>query len=322
MTRLKRPFVRGVLLFGAVLMVLTSDVLGQGPTLIPQAGWTLVSVDSQDATGHLGVHAFDGNAGTFWHTQWSGGSPPHPHEITINLGGMYHVSGFRYLPRQDGFPHGRIGQYEVYVSLDGTTWGAAVSAGTLANISTQQEVLLTTPKTGQYMRLRALTEVEGRPYTSMAELNVLQSGNRPPNGEIDLPTSNVTIAPGGTVSFSGPGTDPENDALTYRWTFGAGGPPDALVEDPGAVQFPAAGVYTVTFTVRDSTNQPDPVPPTRTITVQTGGPPQPPVSLIPQTGWSLVFADSQAAGFGATRAFEGSPSTFWHTEFVRTEPPP
>ena len=53
------------------------------------------------------------------------------------------MSGFRYLPRQDGLPNGRIAQYEFYVSLDGTTWGTPVATGTLANVATQQEVLFT-----------------------------------------------------------------------------------------------------------------------------------------------------------------------------------
>ena len=62
---------------------------------------------------------------------------------------MYNVSAFRHLPRQDGFPHGRIAQYEFYVSLDGVNWGPPVAVGTLANVATEQEVGFA-PKTGQY----------------------------------------------------------------------------------------------------------------------------------------------------------------------------
>ena len=107
-----------------------------------------------------------------WHTQFAGTAPPPPHEIQINLGNVYDMSGFRYLPRQDGVPNGRIGQYEFYVSSDGVNWGAAVATGSFANDATEKQVLFAT-KTGQYVRLRALTEINGLPYTSMAELNVL-----------------------------------------------------------------------------------------------------------------------------------------------------
>ena len=214
---------------------------GESSTPIPQAAWTLGFVDSQDTTGgnYAATNAFDGSAATFWHTQWATAQPPPPHEIQINLGGMYQVNGFRYLPRQDGLPNGRIAQYEFYVSLDGATWGTPVATGIFANVATQQEVLFTA-KVGQYIRLRALSEVSGRPYTAVAELNVLSSGNRPPDSTINAPTGDVTIAPGQTVTFSGTGTDPDNNLpLTYLWNFGTGA--TSTSANPGAVTFPTAG---------------------------------------------------------------------------------
>ena len=98
-----------------------------------------------------------------------------PHEIQINLGASYSVSGIRYLPRQDGgggAANGRIGQYEVYVSTDGVNWGTAVATGTFANNASQKEVRFTA-KTGQYLRLRALSEVNGNPWTTAAEIYAL-----------------------------------------------------------------------------------------------------------------------------------------------------
>ena len=154
---------------------------------LPQFAWSLTFVDSQETTAanNAALNAFDGNPTTFWATQWLAEQPSHPHEIRLDLGSVYNVSAFRHLPRQDGFPHGRIAQYEFYVSLDGVNWGTPVAVGTLANVATEQEVRFA-PKTGQYIRLRALSEVEGRPYTSLAELNVLTSGNLPPNGPLTI----------------------------------------------------------------------------------------------------------------------------------------
>ncbi len=68
--------------------------------------------------------------------------------------------------------NGRIGQYEFYVSTDGVNWGTAVATGTFANNSLEKEVVFAS-KTGRFIRLRALTEVNGKPWTSMAEINVL-----------------------------------------------------------------------------------------------------------------------------------------------------
>ena len=144
--------------------------------VIPQTNWTLVFVDSQEMAGtnYAATNSFDGDVNTFWHTEWFNSRPFPPHEIQINIGAVYNVSGFLYLPRQDGNPNGRIGQYEFYVSLDGVNWGTAVATGTLANTASKSQVLFTS-KTGQYVRLRALTEVNGLPYTSMAELSVLET---------------------------------------------------------------------------------------------------------------------------------------------------
>ena len=145
-------------------------------TVIPQTNWTLKFVDSQEtvAGNYAATNAFDGNPNTMWHTQWSVTPyPPLPHEIQINLGAVYNVSGVLYLPRQDGQTVGTIGQYEFYVSMDGVNWGTAVASGTFASNTAQKQVLFTT-KTGQYVRLRALSEINGQPFTSVAELNVLQ----------------------------------------------------------------------------------------------------------------------------------------------------
>ena len=90
--------------------------------VIPQTGWSLRYVDSQQLPNYAAVYAFDGNVNTFWHTQWSPSAPPPPHDIQIDLGQTYAIDGFRYLPRQDGSPNGRIGQYQFYVSMDGVNW--------------------------------------------------------------------------------------------------------------------------------------------------------------------------------------------------------
>jgi len=46
--------------------------------------------------------------------------------------------------------------------------------------------------------------------------------------------------------------------------------------------------------------------------------------FLPQTGWKLVFADSQETqdqDDHATNAFDGSPSTIWHTQYTGTTAP-
>jgi hypothetical protein len=153
--------------------VRTITVLGSMSD-IPQTGWSLKYVDSQELVAENGaaINAFDGNVGTMWHTQYKGVVAPLPHEIQINLGQTYAIGGFRYVPRQDTGINGTIGQYEFYVSADGVTWGSPVATGTFVANTTAKEVSFA-PKTGQFIRMRALTEVNGGPWTTMAEINVM-----------------------------------------------------------------------------------------------------------------------------------------------------
>jgi hypothetical protein len=80
-----------------------------------------------------------------------------------------------------------------------------------------------------------LTIVEDDPYL-------------PPTAMIS--SSNTTITAGQSVNFQGVSSG--NASPTYLWTFGAGGPPNSIQQNPGDVPFPTAGTYVVNFTVTDS----------------------------------------------------------------------
>ena len=291
---------------------------------IDHTNWSLLYADSQELVGEKGaaINSFDGKSTTIWHTQYYPASTPLPHEIQINLGAHYEISGFRYLPRQDGGVNGRIKDYRFHVSEDGTNWGAAVAAGSFANSASEKTVTFSTV-TGQYVRLVATSEANGNPWTSMAEINVvgiLPTVNQPPNGVISSPSTNVTIQAGETVNFTGTATDPNGDtALTYNWHFGDPAIADSTLKNPGAVLFNNVGTYTVTFTVTDSPGLVDPSPDSRTIAVQTPAP-----AVIAHTNWSLLYVDSQelvAEKGSAVNSFDGKTSTIWHTQYYTTSTP-
>ncbi|MEO8616565.1 MAG: Ig-like domain-containing protein [Luteolibacter sp.] len=182
--------------------------------LVPQAGWTLLRVDSQETAGYPATAAFDGDPNTFWHTQWTGGSTPPPHDLQINLGTVGNLNGFRYLPRQDNYSVGNIGQYEFYVSMDGVTWGSPVASGTFANTAAEKEVLFT-PKNGKFIRLRSLTEINGGTHSSVAELSVLQQ----PGGIINqAPTATAaafTTAQDMPITATLAGSDANGDTVSF-----------------------------------------------------------------------------------------------------------
>ena len=153
----------------------SNEVIYGDYSLIPQSQLTIASVDSEElvANGYA-VNAIDGQPDTLWHTEWYQSEPGCPHEIVIDLGDLYLVGGFRYLPRQDGNINGTVADYSIYVSEDGITWGEAVATGTFAGDTTEKEVTFA-GKSGSYVRFVAMSEVNGNPWTSAAEINILGS---------------------------------------------------------------------------------------------------------------------------------------------------
>ncbi|MFZ3210870.1 MAG: choice-of-anchor D domain-containing protein, partial [Terriglobales bacterium] len=124
----------------------------------------------------------------------------------------YTLSAFQYLPRQDGSACGWIHQYEFYVSSDGVYWNTPVAAGNFdytgyaaqcpgpgAGVPTPRQIGF--PVTiARYIRLRALSEVNGNPWTSAAEIDALGDllpGLFPSAGGLDFPDQllNTSSAP-------------------------------------------------------------------------------------------------------------------------------
>jgi hypothetical protein len=177
--------------------------VARAQSAISQSSWTLHYTDSQDLVGgyYPATNAFDGDPNSIWVTEWVDNSPPPPHELQINLGGVHQISGFRYLPRQDA-PYGRVAAYQFFVSMDGVTWGSPVISGAFQNTLQEQEASFSA-KTGQYVRLRIVSEVGGFPWAALAELNVLAGG------------SSSGGSSGGSGGSSGPSISRANWTLRY-----------------------------------------------------------------------------------------------------------
>ena len=142
------------------------------PAEVPKDIWSLVYVDSEEINyPGLGVMSFDDDPSTIWHTRWSTGDDPYPHEIQVDMGQQYKVFKFTYLNRQDG-ENGRIKDYKLYFSDDTENWGDPVSTGQFINTAAPQTVVLDSAVVGQYFRLLALSEVNGNPWASAAEFYV------------------------------------------------------------------------------------------------------------------------------------------------------
>ncbi len=184
-----------------------------GFTVLPRTGWSLKYADSEETFDSPATFAFDGNANSFWHTKWrTSPLPTMPHEIQLNLGSVQSICGFQYLPRQDGYTVGNIAKYEFYVSLDGSNWGSPVATGTFANTQLQKQITFTS-KSGQFVRLKALSEANGNSETAVAELNILK-GTYTNQSPTALPQS-ITTESDTPVALTLSGSDPNGDALAF-----------------------------------------------------------------------------------------------------------
>ncbi|MFI5109096.1 MAG: discoidin domain-containing protein, partial [Terriglobales bacterium] len=299
--------------------------------------WSVLFVDSQETIcgNGVGANAFDGNPNTMWHTQFCPSSAPMPHEIQINLRASYQLTAFQYLPRQDGSACGWIRQYEFYVSADGVNWGTPAATGTFnygslstkcpgpgASMPSALQIVFP-PATGHYVRLRALSELNGNPWTSAAEINVLGALVAGQSTALTSVSLNPAIVVGGgsstgTVTLSTPA--PAGGALVSLSSSNT-----AVATVPASVTVPANAIsanFTITTTAVGTVTQ-------LNIAGSYSGNAQAsftvnPGSLIPQSGWSLVSVDSQETicgnGVGAN-AFDGNPSTMWHTQFCPSAAP-
>ena len=129
---------------------------------LPRKGWT-VAADSGTAANVL-----DDSPATVWRTD----ETALPHAITIDTHNRVALSGLTYLPPTDS-ADGRIGQYQVAVSDNGTTWGDPVASGTFADDEVVKTVTIGTVVT-RFVRLTALTEAGGRGnWSAASEINLL-----------------------------------------------------------------------------------------------------------------------------------------------------
>jgi endo-alpha-N-acetylgalactosaminidase len=124
-------------------------------------------------------NVLDGDAGTIWHTDYTTSNAPYPHWVALDLGGRARVDGFGYLGRQSGGLNGRVKDYEVAVSDNGTDW-RTVAKGSLVDAPHIQRISFE-PVDASHVKFTALNALNGQPFAAAAEMRMY--GTR-----ADLPT--------------------------------------------------------------------------------------------------------------------------------------
>ncbi len=145
--------------------------LFQPPPVLQALGATVTHIDSQQR-GYEGRRAIDGDPTTIWHTAWQPSVAGHPHEIEIDLGRPTRIAGFTYLPRQE-MANGRIAEYALYTGREKGASQEPIAKGRFADGPSRQRVRFAEPVVARYLRLVALSEVNGGPWASVAELDVI-----------------------------------------------------------------------------------------------------------------------------------------------------
>jgi len=141
------------------------------PSKLSQADWKIFHVSSEDTNnGKYARLVIDGDVNTHW-----GSGAGHPHEIQIDLGTTYTVSGFYYTARQDEGTSwdwsGTILAYTFYVSMDGVNWDE-VTTGELTKTRDEQFAPFLA-RAARYISLVALSEADGGAKATISELNIL-----------------------------------------------------------------------------------------------------------------------------------------------------
>ena len=105
---------------GAQTIIFTAEVVKKTHD---KTEWTASASSEEPAEGDgngLAAAAIDGDAISFWHSQWDGASPPFPHWVEVDLGGELYVSEIGLTRRQNN--NNGFKTFDIEGTRDGKTW--------------------------------------------------------------------------------------------------------------------------------------------------------------------------------------------------------
>ena len=144
------------------------------PDLLPTDQIRLLSASSQnEGNDKRARYAIDGKSETIWHTQFSPRLEKHPHELILDLKKARLVTGVQYLARQDNGWNGTFGKAEFFLSNDREVFSDKPFVKTFSKKKKPQTFRFPNPIPARFLKIRILSETNGKEWASAAEIGVL-----------------------------------------------------------------------------------------------------------------------------------------------------
>ena len=144
-----------------------------------KAHWKIVRASSFQADEGPAQNAIDGDPDTFWHSEYDPklAKPPHT-RLCSDPGESHWLTGFKYLPRQDGGTNGNVKDYEIYVGDSPDSQTTLAAKGTFRNGRNQKTARFRVSVKCRYVRFVCLSEENGQSFASAAEVDIIRDPSK------------------------------------------------------------------------------------------------------------------------------------------------
>jgi hypothetical protein len=120
---------------------------------VPKLG--TASADSTFSGSWLAQNLWDGIATS----SWASTSTAFPHYFIIDFGAVYSISWLLLQPRISA--RQSCGDWQLYVSSDGVTWGTAITTGTFASDTANLKIITFTAVSTRYVKFVGVNAASG-----------------------------------------------------------------------------------------------------------------------------------------------------------------
>lgn len=142
------------------------------PGDIPVTDWKIVG-KVNEISAQPARQAIDNDPKTFWQTEGTESIG----NLTVDMGKVYDIAGFTYMPVAGGDNAGIVFLYAFYVSEDGQKWVKCECPGEFSNIMYNpipQTVSFGRTYPARYFRFEPLQEIKERPFVKVGEIGILK----------------------------------------------------------------------------------------------------------------------------------------------------